>query len=254
MNAVDARSASPSEFPVVEQGLFLDGPPGIGKTHLAVAVLKQVIRTTGARGIFYDTRDLLRVIRSTYNPVTKTAEMDMLRPVMKADLLVLDDLGAEKTSEWVEETMNLDRQHALQRAAADDLHVELRGHARRRPIPSSLQVARRLPDALAPARDVRVPRVSTAPTTATCRRMADRTNCCRCGGCTRNAAADYPARSRRPSRPSFATVPPESARTQRCALVGGQGRELTRHAGRAGPGRRAPGMHKVNCKLTAHAP
>ncbi len=33
--------------------------------------------------------------------------MDILRPVMDADLLVLDDLGAEKTSEWVEETMNL---------------------------------------------------------------------------------------------------------------------------------------------------
>ena len=70
-------------------------------------MLKQVIRTQGARGLFYDTRELLRVIRSTFNPVTKTAEMDILRPVMEADLLVLDDLGAEKTSEWVEETMNL---------------------------------------------------------------------------------------------------------------------------------------------------
>ena len=94
-------------FPVVERGLFLLGPPGVGKTHLAVAVLRQVIRTCGARGIFYDTRDLLRVIRSTYDPVNQMAEMDVLRPVMEADLLVLDDLGAEKTSEWVDETLNL---------------------------------------------------------------------------------------------------------------------------------------------------
>lgn len=94
-------------FPVVDKGLFLVGRPGVGKTHLAVAVLKLVIREKGGRGLFYDTRELLRVIRSTYNPQVQAAEMDVLRPVMGADLLVLDDLGAEKTSEWVEETLNL---------------------------------------------------------------------------------------------------------------------------------------------------
>jgi DNA replication protein DnaC len=94
-------------FPVVDRGLFFLGPPGVGKTHLAVAILKQVVLTRGARGLFYDTRDLLRVIRNTYDPVVRTTEFEVLRPVMEADLLVLDDLGAEKTSEWVEETLNL---------------------------------------------------------------------------------------------------------------------------------------------------
>src|SRR3954447_26291026 len=103
---VQARRVAEA-FPAITKGLFLEGQPGVGKTHLAVAVLKQVIQTTGARGLFYDTRDLLRVIRSTYDPSIRTTELEILRPVMTADLLVLDDLGAEKTSEWVEETMNL---------------------------------------------------------------------------------------------------------------------------------------------------
>ena len=94
-------------FPAATVGLFLEGQPGVGKTHLAVAVLKAIVRQTGARGLFYDTRDLLRVIRSTYDPAIRTTELEVLRPVLTADLLVLDDLGAEKTSEWVDETMNL---------------------------------------------------------------------------------------------------------------------------------------------------
>jgi DNA replication protein DnaC len=102
---VKARHVADS-FPA-SRGLLFEGQPGVGKTHLAVAVLKQVIETAGVRGLFYDTRDLLRIIRSTYDPSIRTTELEVLRPVMTADLLVLDDLGAEKTSEWVEETMNL---------------------------------------------------------------------------------------------------------------------------------------------------
>ena len=105
--AADKARQLADRFPVVDKGLFFEGQPGVGKTHLAVAVLKQVVRTTGARGLFYDTRDLLRLIRSTYDASIRTTELEILRPVMTADLLVLDDLGAEKTSEWVEETMNL---------------------------------------------------------------------------------------------------------------------------------------------------
>jgi len=95
------------EFPAGERGLFLLGPPGVGKTHLAVAALHEIIRAKAVRGLFFDTRDLLRVIRSTYDPVVRTTELEVIRPVVETDLLVLDDLGAEKPSEWVEETLNL---------------------------------------------------------------------------------------------------------------------------------------------------
>ncbi len=96
-----------ADFPASGVGLFLEGQPGVGKTHLAVAVLRCIVEAAGARGLFYDTRELLRLIRSTYDPAIRTTEVEVLQPVMTADLLVLDDLGAEKTSEWVDETMNL---------------------------------------------------------------------------------------------------------------------------------------------------
>ena len=94
-------------FPVVDRGLLFMGLPGSGKTHLATAVLKEVIQNSGATGLFVDVRALLRRIRDTYNPVVRATELDVIRPVMDAQLLVLDDIGAEKMSEWVDETMTL---------------------------------------------------------------------------------------------------------------------------------------------------
>lgn len=93
-------------FPAVDKGVLLRGRHGVGKTHLAVAMLKEIITSKGARGYFYETRELLKLVRDTFATAGES-EMDVLRPVLDADLLVLDDLGAEKTSEWVQETLGL---------------------------------------------------------------------------------------------------------------------------------------------------
>jgi DNA replication protein DnaC len=94
-----------AEFPVgSEHGLLLMGPCGVGKTHLAVAALKETI-LRGHSGLFYDYRELLKQIQDSYNAESQSTEMGVLEPVLKAEILVLDDLGSSKPSLWALETV-----------------------------------------------------------------------------------------------------------------------------------------------------
>jgi DNA replication protein DnaC len=94
-----------SEFPAgSEHGLLLIGPCGVGKTHLAVAALKNIV-ARGHSGLFYDYRELLKEIQDSYNPESQATEMGVLEPVLTAEILVLDDLGSSKPSFWALETV-----------------------------------------------------------------------------------------------------------------------------------------------------
>ena len=87
-----------------EHGLLLMGSCGVGKTHLAVAALKEIVRR-GHAALFYDYRELLKQIQESYNPVSQSTEMSVLEPVLRTELLVLDDVGSSKPSPWALETV-----------------------------------------------------------------------------------------------------------------------------------------------------
>ncbi|MBZ5516727.1 MAG: ATP-binding protein [Acidobacteriia bacterium] len=92
------------EYPV-DFGLLFVGPTGVGKTHLAVAVLRELILRKSVECRFYDFRDLLKEIQDSWNPVSQTSELRVLQPVLDTEVLLLDELAALNPSEWVKETL-----------------------------------------------------------------------------------------------------------------------------------------------------
>jgi DNA replication protein DnaC len=87
------------------KGLLLTGDIGVGKTHVAVGLLKELIIQRGVSGLFYDYRELLKEVQNSYNREVAATELGILRPVFEAEVLVLDELGAAKPTDWVWDTV-----------------------------------------------------------------------------------------------------------------------------------------------------
>jgi DNA replication protein DnaC len=94
-------------YPLETQGtgLLLTGSIGVGKTHLAVGILQALVAERGATGLFYDYRELLKQVQNSYNKQVQATELEILRPVFEAEVLVLDELGASKPTDWVWDTV-----------------------------------------------------------------------------------------------------------------------------------------------------
>ena len=100
-------------------GLLLIGDPGSGKTHLAIAAMRKIIEK-GFECLFFDYQNLLDRIRSGYDPSSTASNKEAYRVALDAEVLMLDDLGAHRVTDWVEDTItSIITQKVQQPEAAD---------------------------------------------------------------------------------------------------------------------------------------
>jgi DNA replication protein DnaC len=106
LRAINYAHRLVDDYPVVDRGLLFTGSVGVGKTHLGVGILRGLMEK-GIPCMFAEYGPLLKTIQSCYSKASQASEMEILEPVFQTEVLLLDELGALKPSEWVLDMMRL---------------------------------------------------------------------------------------------------------------------------------------------------
>ena len=88
------------------RGLLMIGPCGSGKTHLAVAALIEIVNSgKSGRVLFSNFQDLIQEIQASFDSDEVPSKSELLRPLLECDLLVLDELGSQKPTTFVQDIL-----------------------------------------------------------------------------------------------------------------------------------------------------
>lgn len=116
------RSATVKRLEPLTDSLYLTGPRGTGKTHMAAAIIREIVLdktpSHSLSGLQWTSApDLLLEIRATFRDGSERSEKEIIEQYSNCKLLVLDDLGAEKTSGWSLQTLYtiIDRRYREER-------------------------------------------------------------------------------------------------------------------------------------------
>jgi DNA replication protein DnaC len=85
-------------------GLLFVGQTGTGKTHLAVSVMRRLMQK-GFETVFFGYQELLEKLKSSYDPAYGAALRESYQRALECEILVLDDLGAYRATDWVLDTV-----------------------------------------------------------------------------------------------------------------------------------------------------
>jgi DNA replication protein DnaC len=77
----------------------------VGKTHLTVAILRQLLTRKGIECLFCSFPDLLEQLQESYDPVALRSKAEILQPVLETEVVAIDDLGARRVTDWAEDTV-----------------------------------------------------------------------------------------------------------------------------------------------------
>ena len=86
-------------------GLVLHGSLGVGKTHLVTAIGNHLVYEDGVSCYFAPVASLMRDIQKRFGKKSEDDKFDPEYLCKTVDLLILDDIGRQKNSEWAEQIL-----------------------------------------------------------------------------------------------------------------------------------------------------